>query len=298
MMGNMRKLRLILAISGVCALAQPVCADDPALSKFFPLHAQQYRSSGNKFLPLRPANEVSHGVRVTRPQSQAMASNADRPSAAPAGYYAERRYQPQQRPIYAMGGKGYYRAPNVQPVLASMTFPKTSDNTAVASRPNTSNELRSNVPYKAGFYGASQIGVTAHTWPLDAAADQRISSGFGFRKHPVTGRGALHNGVDLAAPTGTAVLATADGIVEETGQDGLIGKFIKLRHPDGSQSLYGHLSRVDVQQAGWVNRYQTIGAVGSTGRTTGPHLHYALNLDGKAMDPMGYLSRNHQIASR
>lgn len=290
----MLNFRRYLAFAMLVLVAPAVRAEDPALSKFFPLHANQYESSGRKFLPLQ--TETSHGVKVTRPVATGVSTSADRPSSVPSGFYSLKRYQPQQRPIYAMGGRGYYRAQNVQPVLAKMRIedPRVA---SIAARPNTSSELRSNVPYKTGFYGSSQVGITAHTWPLEMAASQRISSGFGWRKHPVTGRGAMHKGVDLAAPTGTAVLATADGIVEETGQDGLIGKFIKLRHPDGSQSLYGHLSRVDVQQAGWVNRYQTIGAVGMTGRTTGPHLHYALNQDGRPLDPMGYLSRTHQMAS-
>jgi murein DD-endopeptidase MepM/ murein hydrolase activator NlpD len=295
--GNMRKIRLIAAFALGISASSLAWADDPAMAKFFPLHNQNYVASGKKFLPIdRSQTTVSHGVKVKRLAS-ASETLPDASGNTPSGYFTQRRYQPSQKTYYAMGGgRGYYRAPNVQPVLAKLPVSDPRSAT-IAGRPNTSNELHSNVPYKEGFYGASQVGVTAHTWPLEMAASQHISSGFGWRKHPVTGRGAMHKGVDLAAPTGTAVLASADGIVEETGQDGLIGKFVKLRHPDGSQSLYGHLSRVDVQVAGWVNRYQTIGAVGMTGRTTGAHLHYALKQDGKALDPMGYLRRNHQYAS-
>ncbi len=308
-MGNMLKLKLILAFAFAAFCGFSAVAEDATLSKFFPLHAQNYMAGGKNFpsLPATQPSRVSQNAKVPdaiafQPRVVSLNTNGNysgQPqeqqvsNTTPTGFYALKRYQPRQRALPSVGTNGYYRAPSV---VKSSFSPVARP---VALTPNTSKELSSNAPYNPNFYGSSEIGITAHTWPVDLRANQRISSGFGFRKHPVTGRGALHNGVDIAAATGTPVVASADGIVEETGQDNLIGKFVKLRHPDGSQSLYGHLSRVDVQEAAWLKRYQPLGAVGSTGRTTGPHLHYALNLDGKAMDPMTYLTKpSPQMASR
>lgn len=123
-----------------------------------------------------------------------------------------------------------------------------------------------------------------------------ISSGFGWRVHPITGERRLHKGVDFAAPTGTPIFAAADGVVTDAGwTDGGYGNIVELRHGDGSVTLYAHTNRVYVSKGQVVNKGQAIAEVGTTGRSTGPHLHFEVQPDGKtAVDPMDYLQM-HQI---
>ncbi len=118
-----------------------------------------------------------------------------------------------------------------------------------------------------------------------------ISSGFGWRIHPVTGERKLHKGVDFAAPTGTPIFAAADGVVTDAGwTDGGYGNIVELRHDDGSVTLYAHANSVYVSKGQIVRRGTAIAEVGTTGRSTGPHLHFEVQPDGRtAVDPMDYL---------
>lgn len=113
----------------------------------------------------------------------------------------------------------------------------------------------------------------------------RVSSGFGPRVDPVHGARGNHTGLDLAAPTGTPVVAAAAGTVVRAGDAGGYGQLIVLRHADGSETRYAHLSAIGVEVGAQVARGQPIGAVGSTGRSTGPHLHFELRRNGQAVDP-------------
>jgi murein DD-endopeptidase MepM/ murein hydrolase activator NlpD len=130
--------------------------------------------------------------------------------------------------------------------------------------------------------------ISNFTLPITGAL---ISSGFGWRVHPVTGERRLHKGIDFAAPTGTPIFAAADGMVTDAGwTDGGYGNIVELRHSDGSVTLYAHTNRVYVSKGQVVNKGQAIAEVGTTGRSTGPHLHFEVQPDGKnAVDPMDYL---------
>jgi murein DD-endopeptidase MepM/ murein hydrolase activator NlpD len=101
----------------------------------------------------------------------------------------------------------------------------------------------------------------------------------------------MHEGIDIGAPQGSPVLAVATGTVEFAGwTEGGYGNLIEIRHADGSLTRYAHLSRILIQVGAAVTQGQAIGEVGSTGRSTGPHLHFELRLAGKgAVDPLGYL---------
>jgi murein DD-endopeptidase MepM/ murein hydrolase activator NlpD len=116
-----------------------------------------------------------------------------------------------------------------------------------------------------------------------------LTSAFGPRVNPVTGRLRIHQGLDLAAPAGTGVFAAGDGIVTETGSDPIYGNYIVIRHRDDWASLYGHLSRIAVDLRQEVRSGSLIGSVGSTGQSTGPHLHFELRRNGRAQDPGKYL---------
>ena len=117
-------------------------------------------------------------------------------------------------------------------------------------------------------------------------AFSRVSSGYGMRFHPVNGGMAPHLGVDFAAPTGTPVMAVGDGTVEFAGWQNGYGNFIILQHRNGHATAYGHLSRIAVKKGQRVEQGSVIGAVGSTGVSTGPHLHFEFRDRGVHKDPL------------
>jgi murein DD-endopeptidase MepM/ murein hydrolase activator NlpD len=122
-------------------------------------------------------------------------------------------------------------------------------------------------------------------WPVRG----QISEGFGQRLDPFSGEGAFHSGVDIRAPLGTRVGAGGDGIVLEAGWDSGYGNAIVVDHGNGLATKYGHLSKIFVVVGQEVQRGQVIGAVGITGKTTGPHLHYEVLVNDTPVNPMKYL---------
>ena len=116
-----------------------------------------------------------------------------------------------------------------------------------------------------------------------------VNSGFGVRSDPFRGGRAMHAGVDIPGPIGTPIYATADSIVGRTGWVGGYGNLIELEHGKGIQTRYGHLSSISVTPGQRVKRGQLIGLMGSTGRSTGSHLHYEVRLDGRAVNPIPFL---------
>ncbi|MDR2795235.1 MAG: M23 family metallopeptidase [Spirochaetaceae bacterium] len=116
-----------------------------------------------------------------------------------------------------------------------------------------------------------------------------LTSAFGRRISPISGRLSSHNGLDLAAPAGTEVYAARDGTVSETSENSVYGKYIVITHEGGWTSLYGHLSSINIGLRTRVKAGIMIGRVGSTGLSTGPHLHFELRQDGKAQDPVRLL---------
>ncbi|HSX55734.1 MAG TPA: M23 family metallopeptidase [Sphingomonas sp.] len=116
-------------------------------------------------------------------------------------------------------------------------------------------------------------------------ASGRISSGFGLRRHPVLGFSRMHKGLDIAAGYGAPIRAANDGTVAFAGRNGGYGNFVRLNHSGGMGSGYGHMSRIAVSGGQRVTRGQVIGYVGSTGISTGPHLHYELYRNGVAINP-------------
>lgn len=121
--------------------------------------------------------------------------------------------------------------------------------------------------------------------PIDGA---RLTSHYGRRKHPTLGYSKMHRGVDFGAPQGTPIYAAGDGLVEWVGRNGAYGKYIRLRHGPKYRTAYAHLSRYanGIRRTARVKQGQVIGYVGSTGRSTGPHLHYEVLVDGKQVNPL------------
>ena len=123
-----------------------------------------------------------------------------------------------------------------------------------------------------------------------------FTSGYGVRSDPFRGGAARHQGIDLAAPMGTSIYATADGIVTEAGYNsGGYGNLIKVDHGRGIETRYGHLSALLVRPGDRIARGQLIGRMGSTGRSTGSHLHYEVRIDGRAVNPIPFMKSNEYL---
>lgn len=121
--------------------------------------------------------------------------------------------------------------------------------------------------------------------PINGA---RLSSNFGYRRHPISGYTRLHKGTDFAAPSGTPIFAAGHGVVERASRYGGYGNYVRLRHANGYKTAYAHMLRYGpgIRAGRRVRQGDIIGYVGSTGASTGPHLHYEVHKDGKAVNPM------------
>jgi murein DD-endopeptidase MepM/ murein hydrolase activator NlpD len=139
--------------------------------------------------------------------------------------------------------------------------------------------------------GKAVIWVNADGVGGDGSQDMRmpvngrLTSGFGSRFHPILGYVRMHAGLDLAAAYGSPIVAAADGRVVSAGWSGGYGNLVRIAHADGVQTMYGHMSRIAVPSGALVRQGQLIGYVGSTGLSTGPHLHYEVLKDGRPVNP-------------
>jgi murein DD-endopeptidase MepM/ murein hydrolase activator NlpD len=134
----------------------------------------------------------------------------------------------------------------------------------------------------------SQGEMLAST-PTIAPVSGLFTDGFGRRRDPFTGRQATHTGLDISARRGTPVLAPGHGVVVFAGRNGGLGKTVKVSHGFGYTTVYGHLDKVEVEPGQEVERGDELGLLGSTGRSTGPHLHYEVHVDGRAVNPLYYI---------
>jgi murein DD-endopeptidase MepM/ murein hydrolase activator NlpD len=145
-------------------------------------------------------------------------------------------------------------------------------------------------PQRFRFFPGDDFSPTERAFFLNAAfrfplPAFTLTSAYGLRRNPVTGNLVFHQGLDLAAPPGTDVYATRDGTVDEIGDDPIYGKYVVIRHEGDWSSLYGHLSEVLTDLRKPVRSGTLIGRVGSTGQSTGPHLHFELRQDGRSRNP-------------
>jgi murein DD-endopeptidase MepM/ murein hydrolase activator NlpD len=124
-----------------------------------------------------------------------------------------------------------------------------------------------------------------------------FTSGFGVRNDPFLGRPAMHTGLDFRAATGDPVRATANGKVVSSGWTGGYGRMVEIDHGNGLSTRYGHLSEISVKVGDQIRIGQVVGAVGSTGRSTGPHLHYETRIDGEAVDPQKFLRAGVRLSA-
>lgn len=122
------------------------------------------------------------------------------------------------------------------------------------------------------------------------AAEGRITSKFGNRRDPFTARTSFHSGIDLAGPLNTPIYAAADGIIVQAGRNGGYGLSIRIEHESGYETLYAHLNEIEVAVGDEVKKGDIIGKMGSTGRSTGVHLHYEIYRNGEVIDPYLYIT--------
>jgi murein DD-endopeptidase MepM/ murein hydrolase activator NlpD len=131
---------------------------------------------------------------------------------------------------------------------------------------------------------------------MEPVHNTNFTSGYGVRSDPFKGRAAMHAGIDLAGPVGTPIYATADGTVERAEwNNGGYGNLVELNHGHGIQTRYGHLTRYVVSAGQQVKRGQLIAYMGSTGRSTGSHLHYEVRIDGRAVNPIPFLQSSDYL---
>jgi murein DD-endopeptidase MepM/ murein hydrolase activator NlpD len=135
------------------------------------------------------------------------------------------------------------------------------------------------------------LASTPSIWPVRGW----VTSGFGKRLSPFTGRKNLHTGIDIATRHGTVVVAPADGVVTRVTTKYDMGKLVEIDHGYGILTRYGHNSEILVRPGQRVRRGQPIARVGNTGRSTGPHLHYEVRLNGVPVNPMRYIVDDETI---
>lgn len=128
---------------------------------------------------------------------------------------------------------------------------------------------------------------TPSIWPTDGRS---LSSGYGIRKDPFTQKLTMHSGVDIAGKSSSAIYATAEGVVEETGNDSVRGRYIIIDHSYNLKTVYMHLSQISVSKGDAVQKGEQIGKMGSTGRSTGVHLHYEVLKKDQAVNPRLYMN--------
>lgn len=133
-----------------------------------------------------------------------------------------------------------------------------------------------------------ELRITPSIWPVGS---REVSSGFGYRRDPFTGQASFHEGYDISADYGAPVWATADGIVVEVGFEKNKGNYVLVDHSRGIRTMYMHMSETLVKRGQKVEKSDQIGKVGSTGRSTGPHLHYEVLKNGRNVNPILYLQK-------
>lgn len=132
-------------------------------------------------------------------------------------------------------------------------------------------------------------GISANNtmiWPL---TEHRITSNFGEREDPFSGKNAIHNGLDMGANSGTPIMAVLDGTVYAVGEGKSYGKYIMIKHNDTMMTVYAHCSKIIAKNGQKVKKGEKIALVGNTGRSTGSHLHFEIRLDGERIDPLWLL---------
>ncbi len=178
----------------------------------------------------------------------------------------------------------------VQPATAGVAALQKGDHISATSEPAADGDGRFHDLFMSwkkldGTTAQGAIAVPSSK-PVNIAT---FTSGYGVRSDPFRGSAAMHAGIDLAGPMGTPIYATADGVVEKAEWSGGYGNMVEIDHGKGLETRFGHLSRILVHEGQKVTRGTLIALMGSTGRSTGSHLHYEVRIDGRAVNPIPFL---------
>lgn len=154
-------------------------------------------------------------------------------------------------------------------------------------------EVESEMLYLAtGSLGENYVGGVL-AWPVPSSTI--ITSPFGMRFHPILKINRMHNGIDIGAPTGKDIIATNDGVVIKAGYVGSYGNLVMIDHGGGVVTAYGHGSEILVETGQTVSRGEAVMLIGSTGLSTGPHLHFEVRINGTCVDPLPYITSNKEV---
>lgn len=192
-------------------------------------------------------------------------------------------------------------ASEIDEIIRDVGLPSAAaDDTAIGGpfvRPNDPNAFESTLDdLDEALNHLDMVRNHARKLPIAVPAPGReITSRFGNRKDPFLGRLAFHGGIDFRTPTGTPIYSSGSGVVTHAGRNGGYGKMVEIDHGNGITTRYAHLSHVEVREGDHVAMSARIGKSGSTGRSTGPHLHYEIRRNGDAIDPMQYLKAARKL---
>jgi murein DD-endopeptidase MepM/ murein hydrolase activator NlpD len=174
--------------------------------------------------------------------------------------------------------------------------PLTPISLSTSGRSLSAEEARANA-ILGGLDRMNMYRIAAFKLPFAMPVKDRFrwTSGFGYRRDPKNGGSRMHNGTDMAGAYGTAIFATADGVVKEAGWDSGFGRKVTIRHDFGVETIYAHLSGIDVSVGQRVSRGDRIGDMGNSGRSTGTHLHYEVHLNGSPVNPMTFIKAANNV---
>ena len=276
----------LIAVALLLGATQAQAADGQNASsgRFLTLkQASQSSASGSANFNFRPIGEIKRNVVASKP----IPLNGDRP-----------RIKPLNHPSIK------HRVAEMDVQKEKAAKPEALPETHMAARPAADSILpralepmqdflpRVTEPMnKAPISQQPDDGMMSYIWPIESNGRKEISSNFGPRKHPITGKRDFHAGIDIPAAKGTPVIAAADGEVTGVGTHPRLGRYVKITHADGTYALYGHLQNWSTKEGRRVKAGDRIGKVGSTGRSTGPHLDFSIRRDGKPMDPLPLLAQ-------
>jgi murein DD-endopeptidase MepM/ murein hydrolase activator NlpD len=235
-------------------------------------------------LEQKPASEASL---VTRPFDRVARQQAA--MAVQAKAMADARYADTARTLRKLG----LNPRRVMPAMGGPYEPVDAATAAAATAASATADAQADAQFRALFLSWKKLDTierAAISIPsYQPVASLSFTSNFGVRSDPFRGTAAMHAGVDIPGPIGTPVYATADGIIARAERAGGYGNLIEVNHGKGIATRYGHLSKIIVRDHERVKRGQLIGLMGSTGRSTGSHLHYEVRIDGAAVNPVPYL---------
>lgn len=235
-------------------------------------------------LEQKPASEASL---VTRPFDRVARQQAA--MAVQAKAMADARYADTARTLRKLG----LNPRRVMPAMGGPYEPVDAATAAAATAASATADAQADAQFRALFLSWKKLDTierAAISIPsYQPVASLSFTSNFGVRSDPFRGTAAMHAGVDIPGPIGTPVYATADGIIARAERAGGYGNLIEVNHGKGIATRYGHLSKIIVRDHERVKRGQLIGLMGSTGRSTGSHLHYEVRIDGSAVNPAPYL---------